>query len=184
MNLFERSRDAYENVYLKGLNGFENEAMRVGRNLATRLETDEQTGESMMEHLAIFLPSYPKREFEISADFEEIPLLGKLDGFNPRNRKIGEYKTGKKWTQAMADRSGQLTFYAILVWLKYGKLPPEIDLHWIKTEVVNNRIVLTNEVKTFHTQRTLADIILFRGRMKRVWEGIISLSKQYEFLRD
>lgn len=180
LNLFERSKNAYVDTYLRGLNGFENEAMRVGKRLANRLETDEQTDENIIEHLAIFLPSYPKREFPISVDFEEIPLFGKLDGFNPWNKKMGEYKTGKRWTQALVDKSGQITFYTTLVWLKYGKLPSQIDLHWARTETKNNRIVLTGEIRTFRTQRTMADIILFRGRIKRAWEGIITLTKEYE----
>jgi len=59
---------------------------------------------------------------------EGIKLLGYLDSFDPKELNIYEYKTGKKYTQGMANKLGQLDFYALLVYLKYKKLPKSIKL--------------------------------------------------------
>lgn len=180
LNLYENDLDAYRRRYFDGIQQPTNQYLETGKKLADRLETGLETGDEFIEYLAIFLPKYPKIEFEIKANWEEIPVLGKLDGYNPAGRIIGEYKTGKCWTQSMVDKSDQLTFYAMLVWLKYKKFPSEIRLHWAKTEIDEyGELRITGDIKTFKTIRTLSDIILLRGRIKSAWEGIIQMGKNY-----
>jgi hypothetical protein len=61
------------------------------------------------------------KELKVECDFYGIPLLGYLDGFNEKKKRIKEHKTGKsKWTQKMVDSSEQLTFYAIMVSRKFN----------------------------------------------------------------
>lgn len=175
--LWERSPELYCKVYLDGIKQPENQYIKVGKALAERLETGIETDNELIEYLALFLPKYPKVEFEIMADWEGIPLMGKLDCFEPNGRIIGEIKTGKCWTKNMVDKSDQLTFYSLLVWLKYKRVPSEIRLHWAKTEIdENGRLRLTGDITTFTTIRTLSDIILLRGRIKSAWNGIIEMS--------
>lgn len=93
---------------------------------------------------------------------------------------LAEYKTGRQFTQKMVDSSSQLTFYALLIWLKYGKLPDEIFLHWAKTEIdEDGELKITGDIKTFETIRTFSDIILLRGRVKSAWEGINQMCKKH-----
>jgi len=147
--------------------------------MATTLENGfDEEHDPLFELMAVFMPAYPLREFDIAAEFEGIPLVGKLDGFNERALVVGEYKSGKHWTQGMADKSGQLTFYALLVWLKYGKLPSDIFLHWARTdEDLEGNLKLTGEIKTFRTKRTMKDLILFSPRIKSAWAGICELGE-------
>jgi hypothetical protein len=92
--------------------------------------------------------------------------------------RIGEFKSGRSWTQGMVDQHGQLTFYALLVWLKYGTLPKNIYLHWAKTdEDMQGNLKLTGDIKTFATQRSLKDLILFSKRIKTAWAGICEIGK-------
>jgi len=169
----------YYQVYFEGLDQFRTKYLELGKRMATTLEKGKSDdGDPMLEFMAIYMPSYPEKEFEIKAVFEGIPLVGKLDGFNLETLTIGEYKSGKNWTQSMADETGQLTFYALLVWLKYKKLPKEIYLHWARTdEDMEGNLVLTFDIKTFKTQRSLKDLILFSKRIKAAWAGICALGE-------
>ena len=181
LSLWERSPELYRRVYLEGIKQPENQYLKMGKAVAERLETGIETDDELIEHLALFMPKYPKTEFEIKVDWEGVPLLGRLDGWNLHNRIIGEMKTSKNdWTQTMVDKSDQLTFYSLLIWLKYGKLPLEIRLHWAKTEIdENGKLQINGDITTFKTIRTLSDIILLRGRIKVCWEGIQKMCKNY-----
>ncbi len=179
MQLWEKDPNMYYQVYFEGLDMFRTRQLELGKRMATTLENGfDEERDPLFEMLAVFMPSYPYREFEINAIFEGIPLKGKLDGFDEKTLTIGEVKTGKYWTQSMVNSAGQLTFYALLVWLKYKKLPKEIFLHWAKTdEDMEGNLKLTGDIKTFKTQRSLKDLILFSKRIKSAWEGICELGK-------
>lgn len=177
MSMWEKDPNLYYQVYIENADQFRTKYLELGKRMATGLENgfDEQH-DPLFESLIVFMPSYPKREFDIKAEFEGIPLFGKLDGWDGKNLTIGEYKTGKKWTQAMVNQSGQLTFYAFLVWLKYKKLPKKIFLHWAKTqEDEMGNLSLTGDIRTFETERKLKDLILFSKRIKTAWEAICEL---------
>lgn len=178
--LFNKSPEAYKRIYIYGEEGYHNQAMELGKEMAKRMETDEETDDMDIEQVAIFMPKSPAKEYEIRANFHGIPLFGKLDGFNPRAKRkiIREDKTGQNWTQRMVDQLEQITFYAILVLAKYGELPNKIYLDWAPTKRNNNgELELTGEVKTFETQRTMQDIILFYAKIKRTWQEIQQMCK-------
>ena len=181
-SIWKRSKETYKRIYIYGEGGFTNMAMELGKKMAERMETGEESDDIDMEQVAMFMPESPEREYPIEVNFHGIPLFGKLDGFNPKNKKkiIREDKTGKKWTQAMVDKTEQLTFYAMLVIGKYEKLPDKIFLDWAPTErdPITGKLKLTGEVKTFETKRTMADILLFYAKVKRVWEEIQEMSKK------
>ena len=177
MNLWEKDPNLFYQVYIEGLDQFRTKYLELGKRLADGLENGfDEEHDPMFEMIITFLPSYPKREYEIKETFEGIPLLGKLDGFDEDILDLGEYKSGKKWTQGMVDSHGQLTFYALLIWLKFGKLPSKIALHWARTdEDMEGNLFLTGETRTFVTTRTMKDIILFSKRLKTAWAGIQEL---------
>lgn len=151
--------------------------MKLGKELAEARKT-RKTKNPAIKHLLDFMPKYPKREVEISAVIDGIPIMGKLDGFDPKKLTIGEDKASRKFTQAIVDSHGQLTFYAALVYAKYKKLPKRIFLHWARTEDSENGPEFTGEVKTFETKRTLRDIGSFLGRIRNGWAGIQWLTKK------
>lgn len=178
LQLFEKSPEQYRDVYILGQDILVTRRILLGREVADRMAEEGEAMDEDINFLKVFLPDYPEKEFPIEADLEGIKLLGKLDGFNPKKLVIGELKTGAKWTQKMADKHGQLTFYALLVWLKYGKLP-KIFLHWAETaEDDFGEIYLTRRIVTFKTKRTLAQVILFSSRIRKANKGIKDLWKQ------
>ncbi len=185
MSLYERDPKLYEKAYILG-ESFETEAMSLGKKVALARET-RMTDDKVVEHLKIFFPQYPKKEYEVWKDkrrkqyleFEGIPIFGVLDGFDPKKLRIGEDKTGVKWTQGMVDKLGQLTFQSILVLRKFGRLPTEIKLNWGRTEKdKRNRVRLTGDIKIFQATRTMTDIIRFYPRMREAWFGINEIHKE------
>ena len=96
LNLFERSPKGYSRSYLEGWKSLDNKYIRLGKKLADRLELGLPSDDKTIEHVVNFLPKTPEVEFGIKANFCGVPLLGRLDGFDPRNKKITEYKTGKR----------------------------------------------------------------------------------------
>ena len=83
MSLIERNPELYRQVYFRGEKGFENDAMWFGKELAFALERgkvvlkgDIDEGIKNALELAILtLPSYPKREYKITATYKGIKLL-------------------------------------------------------------------------------------------------------------
>ncbi len=177
LQLFERSPERYKEIYIDGRENLTNDFLELGKEMAEALEKGKSEN-PIISHLLTFLPSYPKVEFEMKAKVEGIPILGRLDGFNPQKGILGEFKTGKKWTQSMANKLGQITFYTLLYRLKYKKMPKEILLHWARTDNSDGELKLTGEIKTFKTQRSTSDLINFIPRIKNAWNGIIKLSNE------
>ncbi len=179
LRLFERSANLYKEVYIDGVRMKANAAMDLGKKLADRMEFDEESDDRMIEHLSIYLPRYEHHEYEIAGEISGVPVFGKLDGFTEFDLDIGEYKTGKLWTQSMVDKDDQLTFYAMLVWIRFKRLPEKIRLHWCPTEIVDGQVRPTGEIKTFSTTRRMADIIKMAGRVIKTWKAIINLCQQF-----
>ncbi len=182
IQLFERSPDLYVRKYIYGEDEPATEAMRLGKRLAQALEVQEKTGDDALDNLLNFFPAYPQREFKMEATLEglEVPLYGILDGFDEKELRIGEYKSGRLWDQSMVDDSGQLKMYALMVWLKYKKIPSEVMLHWAKTQYnEENELVFAGEIQSFEASISVKDILLFTNRVLRVWDGIKTVSKEH-----
>lgn len=170
-----KGHEEYARLYIYG-EGKTNPAMELGKRVAEMIEKDEEQDDPVLEHLRTFLPQYRHKEYEIKAQFNKIPLFGILDGFNePPEIKIGEYKTGRKWTQEMADQTEQLHWYALLVHLKFGIRPEEIPMvvHWMPTEwEIGNLPQPTGDIQNFETKRTADDLLKVGAKISKVWEAI------------
>lgn len=182
IQLFERSPELYAQKYLFGKDEEKSEAMRLGKRLSEVLEIQAKTGDDALDNLITLFPHYPEREYEIVSQLDgvEVPLFGVLDGFDPESLRIGENKSGKLWTQEMVDESGQLKMYALLVWLKYGKMPGAILLHWAPTQYNDDgELKFVGEIKSFEANITLKDVLTFSDRVRDVWGGIKKLCEEH-----
>ena len=158
-------------------------AMQLGSRMAEMLEHREiPTGDTMMEHYRAFLPRYEYREKEVRTVYGNVPLLAKPDGFNEIHDQLamkiigidlGEYKTGKSWTQQRANTHEQIDFYDLVFWKLYSVIPDNC-VHWIPTyaEPGTGRILPTGEMIDFHTIRTEAQLIKFGAKLMMVWNEI------------
>jgi hypothetical protein len=102
--------------------------------------------------------------------FNNIPLVGFCDTYEPHT-KLGEFKTSKRpWTREKVDSHGQLTFYALLLYIQH-KVKPEslhIQLQNILTKENGDfslDFVKPIKVYTFETKRSMKDILQMGTRI-------------------
>lgn len=149
-----------------------NPAMQLGSQVALMLERNHiPHDDPMLEFYRQKLPKYPHHEYQIVIDFAGMKFSGKLDGWDPKTRTIGEYKTGRDWSQARADLHEQLDFYQLLVWKHTGRLAKRILLHWIPTRFNFSTMKpeLTGDVVTFETQRTKEQMLKIAADAKKAY---------------
>lgn len=179
-SVFRSSPRSYILKYVYG-GDYTNPALLLGKRVADMTETDEEQDDPVLETVRIFMPVYPKTKKEdcrIEQLFRGIKLVGIPDGLddtNPARIRIGEYKTSHCWTQEKADKSEQLDWYALLVHLKYGVRPEDVEftLHQIPTDGNWANPQLTGEpVENFPTKRTMEDVLRVGGRIVQTWREI------------
>lgn len=174
LNLWEKDPNIYYEIYVLGLEVPFTKWMKKGKDLAEYLEKggDVEDVEDDIKCIADFVPQYKRKEFKINVKLDDINLLGYFDSFDDDTLDLYEYKTGKKYTQSIANKLGQLDFYTLMIYLKYGKLPRSIKLIWIETETQDDNVVFTGKIKTFEVKKTMKDIIKISSRIKKAKQGI------------
>ncbi len=111
--------------------------------------------------------------------FDEVPLLGQIDRFLPASLRFEEYKTGRvPWTQAKAQKHGQMRFYSTMIWCEHKAFSEYNDLIWIPTEevpvyneigsIVRFEVRPTGEIKPFTVYTPLAEILDMAGDIRKV----------------
>ena len=180
-NLFNRSPAEYKKRYITDPEKkFENKYTRFGKEVARMREKGDKF--EGLEHIRTFLPDYPNKEYTMTAlvtiDKKKVELLGKFDGCDLRKHIVADDKTGLHWSQAKADKTEQLTFYAFIYWKKKG-INPKLYIHWIQTEVEDSGdIVATGKVETFSTTRTIKDFLVLQAKINKVWRGIVRMTDE------
>ena len=193
-DLWTRSPDQYVMKYIYREEPPTTPAMMLGKRMADMLENREiPAADQMFEHYRQFLPRYEHREKDIRCEYAGVPLLAKPDGFTVHtafngigsideihatmNFDLGEYKTGKSWTQERADEHGQIDFYVISLLVSNGFSAADVArvrpvIHWIPTYTVNRMPTPTGEIVNFITPRSEKQIITFGSRLVRAWAEI------------
>ena len=176
LNLWEKSPKQYIKRYFYGEAGFENEAMRFGKEMAERFDSKEDHSDEVINMVATILPGNGITEYALEVPFlgYGIDLYGKFDLYHPHTRILRERKTGKlEWTQIKAQSHGQLAFYAFMLWVDKKRLPKEIWLDWIETEESEDGVIrLTGSIKSFKVTLTMLDIFKMGARIKRAAKEI------------
>jgi len=192
MDLFERSKEKWAQVYIYGEKLGTNRGQAFGRTMAESFENDELTGDINLDIVMAKVPRYEIRDQSITAELKDgkktIVILIKPDTVKKDYSAFQEDKTGPvgAWTQKKVDESGQITFYATGLYLASGKIPADIKLNHFETEKVWNetggfRIKSNGEVRTFDTKRSMAQVLKMMVRMKRAQEGIEKLCEEILF---
>lgn len=172
IDLWSRSPSLYIEQYMYGEREATTGRMAFGSKVALAFENGEDT-DMDIEALRAVVPRYKLPEHEIRVPFEfrdgVVDLLGKLDTFDPDTCAFREYKTGTTvWTAGKAQRHAQIDHYTALIWLAHKKMPPTIHLDWAQTEVWNDHVVLTGQVRTFTVVKTVSDVLSHLARCARV----------------
>lgn len=176
LKLWETDPDEYYRRYVLGEKWEGNKYTEFGSKLAQALESNKPCDDMGLEHIRLFIPNFVAREFKIEAEILGVPILAKLDGFDPKKFEIDEVKTGKAWSQRRVDEDDQLTFYSLACFQKYRKQPSIIRLHWAKTiEDEEGNVKATGELKTFITGRAIPQQLELANRIKAAWKEITKL---------
>lgn len=167
---FEWSAEQWYDTYILGIKQTSPE-MTFGSYVDKQLQLDP----TYLPHV----PRYQHMQHKMNAVFDGIPLVGVPDGldYEPEH-KLSDYKTGKNpWTQSKADLTGQLTFYALLLFLTEGLRPEvwKIAIHWLPTAyqpdfTIGFRNPTDPELITFTTTRSMVDILEFGKRIKDTYK--------------
>lgn len=169
MTLLEANEEAWVAKYLNGEDvDFSNDGMSFGKRLADHLE--EETDDIEMGVIGSQLIPLDNQEFPLSCELKtvkgKIPLFGKLDRSSVDLGAIREVKTGQgeAWTQAKAEKHGQLHFYATMIHTLKRKIPT-IWLDWVKTEKIDGGVFFTGQIKSFEVKLNLVDILKMKKRI-------------------
>lgn len=182
LDLFERSVEQWKQVYLYGKKMPINRGMAFGRDMAEGLEHEKVTGNPILDLIMERLPKFEIMDKPITAEIREgkkiIPLLAKPDSMKTDGSAFKEYKTGQKlWSRKQVDESGQITFYATVLFLKNGKIPWDIELVHVETEkedknALDARIRPTGAIYRHPTIRNISQVLNMMIRMKKCWQEI------------
>lgn len=182
--LFERSAKEYADRYIRGIEQYETINMAYGSLMADGLEHGEATGDPILDMMIARLPKFELMDigFEVKLGKGKgaVPLLAKPDTARADYTAFKEYKTSvRTWTHKMANDSDQITFYAMAMWLKTGKIPVDIELVNVPVAYNDDRSLSpTGEIVRFKTSRTMVDIIKMSTRARKAWAGIQRLCEK------
>ena len=184
MTLVEMSPEKYVDQYIYGKKQRITRNMAYGSMFADGLENEEATGDPALDLVIARMPKFElmDKAFEVNLPNgkEVIRLLAKPDTAKPDYSAFKEYKTSvRKWTQKMADESGQITFYATAMYLLTKKIPQDIELVNAQVEYTpDGRLQPTGDIWRFPTQRTMVDVIKMISRQKKAWAQIKALCEK------
>lgn len=129
---------------------------------------------------------YPIMQHAMKAMLGNIPLIGYADGFDRPQLRLKDDKTGKKaWDQKRADETGQLTLYALFLWLT-EKIKPEsmrFFINWMPTKEGGDfQISFRDEPMIpvlIETRRTMNDILNFGMRINDTYKQMDEYCKNH-----
>lgn len=168
MRLWQKDREQYIRQYVNGEESPTSKEMMLGTIIHNALENPyynwrkalEENDLLIKEQIVLILlgkmafKRLEQGEFGITAKTKSgIILFSKFDGFDKKNKILGEYKTSERpelWSQRIVDMHLQLTFYAYVYRLTYRSFFREIQLHYLNTA--------KGTVKTYITSRGLKDL--------------------------
>lgn len=186
LSLYRINKDKYieEYVYGKKQRDYQNAYMSYGSKLADHLETGEG-GTEEMDMIASLIPQREHMEYIEKIDMPTaggpITLHVAIDSYGEEKgtHYIEEYKTGKTaWTQKRANSHDQLTFYALGIWYKTGKIP-KTALHWIPTENRNGTVMAVGAPETFHVEKTMKDLLSLAAEITAMVDYITPYYQSY-----
>lgn len=174
---FEYDPEQWYQNYVLGIRPTSKE-MTFGSQVDKRLQEDPT-----------FLPAverYPIMQHEMRARLGKLELVGFADGFDRSGLRLKDDKTGKKaWDQARADETGQLSMYALLLWLT-EKIQPEkleLSISWLPTKEMGDFTIQFRDDPVvphiFYTRRTMRDILEFGQRINRVYKEMEAYAKAH-----
>lgn len=169
---FDWDHEQWFQSYVLGIRGQASAAMSFGNVLGESIDTDSPLAA---------VPRQTHMEYEVKTKLGNIDLIGFFDSYScgsgrccPLNEKrLEEYKTSQnvnKWNKKSVDEHGQLTYYAMLLYLAQKVKPEDIHmrLHWIPTsEQADFTVAVSGKHQTFPTMRTMKEVFALMVEIKK-----------------
>lgn len=125
------------------------------------------------------LPRYEEMQYKMKVMLGKIPLVGIPDGLNLKDKKeMVDFKTGKAlWSTQRANKTEQLTFYALLLYITLKIKPEDISMGiwWLPTEEKGDftiEFIKDMRPKFFKTKRTMLDIVNYMEKIQNTVKDI------------
>lgn len=161
---FEYSPEQWFSRYILNEKQEENASMKFGKWFGEKVATDPTFYPQ--------IPRYPIFEQKLSVMFNQIPIIGYIDSYDPATHSFLEYKTAKTiWSKDKAENHGQLHLYALALYITHKKLPESINLVCIKTNESGDfdvSIAEPFEMVNYPVKVEMKDILLFGSRIMKV----------------
>ena len=166
LSSFEYDPEQWYQRYILNIQDPPSKEMIFGSKIGKKLEKDPT-------YLPM-IPRHSKMEHEFRVMFGKIHLVGFADTFcTVTNKKLGEYKTGKKaWDQKRVNEHGQLTMYCLMHFITTKIKPENLDilLAWMPTQEGGDFSIsfvepIEENIKIFKTKRTMKDVLIFGSRI-------------------
>lgn len=143
---------------------YQNYIKNKPRGKSAAMETGNIIGDSIGTEKSLVPELNPPgvKEYPLTANLGDIYMVGYCDHWCPDTLELNENKTAvntKKWYQKSVDNHGQLTMYALMLFLKHDIAPEDITMYLNYIRVIEGqdmRYYLPNpvEFKRFSTKRT------------------------------
>lgn len=184
-DMFRKSPERYVAEYIENGRRLDTKYTRFGKNLHELIEKDEH------KHLFPNLVVFKEREKEIKVTIHDIPILSRIDSYDPDTGSFRDTKTGKTaWTQVKVQKLDQLVFYAMVIKHSTGVTPKECFIDWIGTKDstymeqgglhnTQPKVQLTGEVKTFKREISELEIERLEKELVEVVEKISNTYKTW-----
>jgi len=166
LSSWEWNKESWYKSYVLGERDPATPAMLFGNTVGETLGTKD----SMVPGII----AYPEMEYKLEAKLGKIKLIGYADSYHPEKKMLREYKTSqnaKRWNQDSVDKHGQLTMYALLLFLMDKVKPEDLKIHLDHIPTQENgdfsvSLVDPITINTFETKRTMKDILEFATYIK------------------
>lgn len=161
------------------------------REASGAMEFGNVVGRSIAEGKPLVqVPTQSHFEYEVFVKLNKIPLIGFFDSYDPVRKMLEEYKTSSnpnKWDQESVDGHGQLTFYAMLLYLRDRIKPEQIDMQLTYIPVGEGQdfsMSVTGKPKTFKTKRTMKQVmdlmVEIQKRRREMEKYAVEMLEEYE----
>lgn len=180
-----RSPERFRREYFENGKKLDTKYLRFGSGIAQLIE--ENKHKELLPDLIV----YSQPEFKIECEVAGVPMVGKIDTYDPEKNVFREYKTGKNpWDQRKVQKHDQLVVYATLLKCVTGKMPEYCDLDWIETRdgglevddfwrTNEAKINVTGRIVSFHREFDEREIDRMEFVIQKAAEEITEAYKEF-----
>jgi len=169
LSSWEYNREDWYNSYILGIKSPPTPEMLAGNRIGDSIGTDKS-------EVPDLVPPGVK-EYELHVEWEGIPLIGYCDHFCPDMLVLHENKTSpnkSRWNQRKVDEHHQLTMYALMLNLRDGIEPEDIEmwLNFIPVRLVGLTYKPDVSWRSFETRRTKQHLEAYKQYIMRTVEAM------------